>query len=799
MKRILFTLSILLPFTSFLAFAQSSLSGKISVKNSDQVLPGAIIYLPELKQGALAGLDGIYRLNNLPSGIFLVEIKSIGYNTFITSMKISGAERLDVSMEESAVEMDEVVVTGSVSTTQRLLNPIPMVSVDKYELKRKVSTNIIDALSSVPGISQISTGNAVSKPVIRGLGYNRVLVLHDDIRQEGQQWGDEHGVEIDDNSISKIEIIKGPGSLAYGSDALAGVLNFISASPLPEGTIEGNMQADYHTNNGLMDYSASHQGNIKGINWLVRGTYKQAGNFRNKYDDIVYNSGFNEKNLNGYIGLTKKWGYSFLRLSTFNQELGMIEGERDSAGKFLSLVLQPDNSVEEIAVSSKKLHSYDIDIPKQKISHNRAQLNSRIFIGEGSIQTDFGFQQNDRREFGEVESPGTAGLHFVLKTFNYNLKYNFRRINGWQNIAGVSGMIQKNSNKGEEQLIPDYLLNDLGLFFTTQKTWETLHLSAGVRYDNRHVETQSLLLENNSDPVYKFMGFNRNFDNVSVSAGISKNISEAAVLKFNYARGFRAPNLAELSTNGKHEGTFRYEYGNQDLKSEKSNQIDAGFTFNSHHVIFELNAFVNSIGNYIYIQKLAGIDGRDSIPDLSDPSPAFRFEQGNAILGGGEILFDVHPHPLDFLHLQQSFSLVKGILRNATDSTRNLPFIPAPVYRAEVRIQPLKFKQFQNPYIMLEYKYYFRKDDIFSAYGTETPTSGYGLLNFGMGAEIFSRSNKSLFSVHFQITNLMDIAYQNHLSRLKYAPENPLTHRTGIYNPGRNFSLKLEVPVHFRK
>lgn len=799
MKRFLFTLSILLPFTSFLILAQSSLSGKISVKNSDQVLPGAIIYLPELKQGALSGLDGTYRINNLPSGIFLVEIKSIGYNTFITSMKISGAERLDVSMEESAVEMDEVVVTGSVSTTQRLLNPIPMVSVDKYELKRKVSTNIIDALSSVPGISQISTGNAVSKPVIRGLGYNRVLVLHDDIRQEGQQWGDEHGVEIDDKSISKIEIIKGPGSLAYGSDALAGVINFISAPPLPEGAIEGNMQADYHTNNGLMDYSVSHQGNIKGINWLVRGTYKQAANFRNKYDDIVYNSGFNEKNLNGYLGLTKKWGYSFLRLSTFNQELGMIEGERDSAGKFLSQVLQPDNTVEEIAVNNKKLHSYDIDIPKQRISHNRAQLNSRIFIGEGSIQTDFGYQQNHRREFGEPVSPGTAGLHFVLKTFNYNLKYNFRRINGWQNIAGVSGMIQNNSNKGEEQLIPDYLLNDLGLFFTTQKTWETLHFSAGLRYDNRYVKTKTLLLGNGADPFYKFRGFERNFDNVSVSAGVSKNIADVAVLKFNYARGFRAPNLAELSTNGKHEGTFRYEYGNQDLKSEKSNQMDAGFTFKSHHVIFELNAFVNSIENYIFIQKLAGRDGKDSIPDASDPSPAFRFEQGNAILGGGEILFDVHPHPLDFLHLQQSFSLVRGFLRNATDSTRHLPFIPAPVYRAEVRIQPLKFKQLQNPYVMLEYKYYFRKDDVFSAYGTETPSGGYGLLNFGMGAEIFSRSNKNLFSVHFQITNLMDIAYQNHLSRLKYAPENPLTHRTGIYNPGRNFSLKLEVPLHFRK
>jgi iron complex outermembrane receptor protein len=552
-----------------------------------------------------------------------------------------------------------------------------------------------------------------------------------------------------------------------------------------------------------MDYSANHQGNIGGVNWLVRGTYKQAGNFRNKYDDIVYNSGFNEKNLNGYVGLTKKWGYSFLRLSTFNQELGMIEGERDSLGRFLAFAIQPGNSVDLIPVDNDKLNSYSFDIPKQKISHNRVQLNSRFFTGEGSLQTDFGFQQNSRKEFADPIVPDDAGLYFVLKSFNYNIKYNFRKNNGWQNIAGVSGMIQRNTNKGEEQLIPDYFLNDLGIFFTTQKTWNTLHFASGLRYDNRSVETETLLHETGSGDIltsqYKFKGFKQNFNNFSFSAGISKNISSSVLLKMNYARGFRAPNLAELSTNGKHEGTFRYEYGNRNLKSEKSNQVDAGVTFNSHHVVFELNTFVNSIENYIFIQKLTGVNGGDSIPDPADSAPAFRFEHGDAILGGGEVAFDVHPHPYDFLHLQQSFAIVKGVLKNAADSTRNLPFIPAPVYRAEVRVQPLKFKSLQNPYVLLEYKYYFKKDDVFSAYGTETPTGGYGLLNFGIGAEILSRKNKRVISVHFQITNVMNIAYQSHLSRLKYAPENPLTHRTGIYNPGRNFSFKLELPLYFGK
>jgi iron complex outermembrane receptor protein len=803
MKKFLFIIYVLLSFMIQIGNSQNSLVGKISLRDRDQPLPGVIIYLPDLKQGAISSVDGSYILNNLPSGTFLVEIKSIGYKTIITNQKISGASRLDVSMEESAVEINEVIVTGSVSATQKLLNPIPLTSVNKYDLQRSAATNIIDALSAIPGISQISTGFAVSKPVIRGLGYNRVLVLHDDIRQEGQQWGDEHGVEIDENSISKIEIIKGPGSLAYGSDALAGVLNFISTPSLPEGKMEGNIQANYITNNRLMDYSAYHQGNIRGFNWLIRGTYKQAGNFRNNYDKAVYNSGFNERNLNGYIGLTKKWGYSFLRLSTFNQELGMIEGERDSLGRFLALAVQPGKTVAEVPVYGDRLNQYGIDIPKQKVSHNRAQLNSRVFIGEGSLQSDFGYQQNNRREYSDPELPDTAELFFMLKSVNYNFKYNFPKLAGWQNIAGIGGMIQSNTNKADEQLIPDFSLNDLGLFFTSQKTWDKLHLSAGLRFDSRSIETKTLLKENKSEPAlpsdYKFRGFRRNFSNVSVSAGISKNISQSTILKLNYAKGFRAPNLAELSTNGKHEGTFRYEYGNQSLTSEKSNQVDAGLTFNTHHVALEFNTFVNNVVNYIYIQKLSNVEGTDSIPDPADSAPAFRFEQGNAVLYGGEISLDIHPHPYDYLHILQSFSIVKGFLKNRPDSARNLPFIPAPMYRAEIRIQPLKVKSMQRPYIMLEYKHFFEKDDVFSAYNTETPSSGYGLLNFGIGSGLISKKGKELFSIHFQITNVMNTVYQNHLSRLKYAPVNPATNRRGIYNPGRSLSIKLEIPIHLRE
>jgi iron complex outermembrane receptor protein len=798
----LYIIVLALLFIQVTANSQNSLSGKVGIKETENPLPGAIIYLPDLKQGTVANADGKFRFNNLPSGNFLVEIRSMGYKSYINYVKITGNITLDVALEESAVEMNEVVVTGSVMSTQKLLNPIPVVSLTEHELERNSALNVVDGLTRVPGVAQISTGNAISKPVIRGLGYNRVLVLHDDIRQEGQQWGDEHGVEIDDNSIDKVEIIKGPGSLMYGSDALAGVLNFISTPTLPSGKIQSTAQANFQSNNNLMDYSLNNQGNINGVNWLIRGTYKKAGNYRNRYDDLVYNSGYNEKNLNGYLGLTKSWGYSFLRFSTFNQELGIIEGERNENGRFISFVPRPNDVLEETEVSGSKLHSYDIDVPRQEIRHNRVQLNSKFLLREGSIQTDFGFQNNVRKEFADFAEPNTEELHFALNTFNYQLKYILPDMGGWQNIAGIGGMTQQNRNKGEEQLIPDYNLNDLGLFLTTQKTWEKLHLAGGIRYDNRYVNSKELLKPGVDSPSqandYKFEGFKKHFSNITLGIGVTRNITKSSVIKLNYSNGYRAPNLAELATNGKHEGTFRYEYGNKSLKPEFSHQLDAGVTVSTHHFSVEITPFVNSIQHYIYLNKLTNVLGSDSIPDPEDPAPAYQYKQGNALLYGGEISMDLHPHPFDFIHLQQSFSLVRGILKNQTDSTRNLPFMPAPNYRAEIRIQKIQFKRLKNPYALLEYNYYFKQNKIFSAYGTETPTPSYALLNFSMGAEVTSAKNETLFSVYFMINNIADVGYQNHLSRLKYAPENLATGRTGIYNPGRNFSIKIEVPIVFK-
>ena len=360
--------SIILIFITVLAIGQNSLKGVITDQQSQATLPGANIYFPDLKKGSTTDLDGFYEIKDLPAGSFLVEVSYLGYSTKLIKTAINGEITLDAELEPTAAEMSEVVITGTSLSTERKLNPIPTIVINKFSSYENSASNIIDAISKQPGISQITTGPSISKPVIRGLGYNRVVVLNNNERQEGQQWGDEHGIEIDEYAIDKVEIIKGPGSLVYGSDAMAGVINFIQPQPVDEGKIIGNIQSNYQTNNNLVALSGMTAGNINSINWLARVTGKKAGNYQNAYDGKVFNSGFNELAFTASAGISKKWGFSQLLISNFSQNLGLVEGERDSLGNFTRQVAINDSTVEDVVVTNNELNSYDIDVPYQKIN-----------------------------------------------------------------------------------------------------------------------------------------------------------------------------------------------------------------------------------------------------------------------------------------------------------------------------------------------------------------------------------------------------------------------------------------------
>ena len=770
-----------------LLMAQYKLSGTIKGSDNKEPLKNASIYFTDLKKNTTTDQNGSYFFENLKEGKYFVEISHSNYSTFLATIDVKNDTIANFELQKSAKEIAEVVVTAVSRASELKKIPVVIKSIDQSQINQNSSTNIIDGLKNIPGINQITTGAAISKPVIRGLGYNRVITLVNGIRQEGQQWGDEHGIEIDDYSVGKVEIVKGPGSLMYGSDGIAGVLNFISQKAPSDGKIENQLNTNYQSNNNLIANSFSNRGNKNGFVWEGRITNKMAGNYENKYDGKVYNSGFKENDGNLMLGINKNWGHSYFNFSTYNNTLNIVEGERDADGKFTYI----NGNGDEITATDADYKGYKTGFPHQKINHLRFTSNNYFLLKSGTINADFAFQNNKRREFGDATNPNDTELYFDLNTFNYNVRYNLKESKNWETSFGIGGMQQSNTNKGLEALIPDYNFFDIGAFVYTQKKFnENLTLAGGLRFDNRNVDSKEML----EDSDVKFSKFNKNYNGISGSLGLSYQMNPQSTLKVNLSRGFRAPNIAELASNGVHEGTFKYEIGDINLKSEISHQIDVAYFLNSDHITFEFTPFINFISNYIYTEKLQDANGNDVIIDPSNPVPAFKFTQGNAQLFGGEIFVDIHPHPFDWLHLENSFSYVRATQNNRPDNEKFLPFIPAPKYRGEIKTQ---FKEVNNTfsefYAKFSVDHYFKQNNIFSAFDTETSTPAYTLLSVGVGTNIKAFGKKDFFNLFISGENLANVAYQNHLSRLKYAPENLATGRVGVFNMGRNISTKLVI------
>ncbi len=785
-------------------FRDVTLTGKITDASTGITIPGAIVYIPDLKTGAISGVDGTYIINNLPQSKILIQVSSIGYKTIIETIDLSMISVKDFLLETSVTEMHEIIVTGLTAGAEKNRTPTPMSIVSKTMLLQNSSTNIIDAIAKQPGISQITSGSGISKPVIRGLGFNRVVVINDGIRQEGQQWGSEHGIEIDEYSVNKVEILKGPASLSYGSDAMAGVINIISAPTLPLGKIEGNIITNYQTNNGLVGYSANIAGNQKGLIWNLRYSNKMTHAYQNKYDGSVFNSAFKENTITGIIGVNKAWGYSHLHFSDYNLTLGITEGERDSlTGKFIKTMAINDTLIGSEVAAKKDFQSYSFYNPFQKITHYKIVSNNSFIIGNGSIKAVLGFQQNQRKEFGNVLMPKQYGLYFLLNTFNYDFRYVLPERNNLSISIGTNGMQQTSKNKGIEFLIPAYNLFDIGAFVIIRKSFKKLDISGGIRYDSRiqhgndlYVNSTGQKVENiDASTVQQFKQFNARFNGASGSVGATYQFSEKIFGKINASRGYRAPNIGELSANGVHEGTLRYEIGSPNLKAETSLQLDFAFGINSEHISAEVDVFNNSISNFIFSRQLNSILGGDSITQGFN---TFKFIAGNANLRGGEISIDFHPHPIHWLHFQNTFSYVQSLQKNQSDSTKYLPYTPPAKLQSELRADIKHIgNEVNDAYFKVELENYFAQNNFYSAYQTETQTPGYTLINLGAGSN-FTKNDKTFFSLYISVNNLADVAYQSHLSRLKYAPINYSTGRTGVYNMGRNISFKIVVPLDLK-
>ena len=693
------------------------------------------------------------------------------------------------------LQLNELTVTGVTGDTKMKHATAPVSIVTPQVLKATASTNIIDAIARQPGVSQLTTGGSISKPIIRGLGYNRVVVMSEGVRQEGQQWGDEHGVEVDGSSVNSVEILKGPASLMYGSDAMAGVVILHAQPTLAEGEMRASVSTEYQTNNGLFGYNLSMSGNQQGFVWDARFSQKLAHAYKNEYDGYVPGSQFRERAGRLMLGVNKGWGHSRLTATVYHLTPGIIEGERD-----------PETG--ELECNTDNIKTYGKTLPFQQVKHYKAVWDNSLNLTKGYLKAIIGYQQNRRQEF--EESMDEYELYFKLHTLTYDLRYVTNEFNGWKLSTGIGGMYQKSVNEGEEYLIPDYRLFDFGLYATATKTLgDCWTLNGGVRYDYRRLHGDAL----QEDGEMRFTDFSRHFNGLTGSVGAVCNINEHVNLRLNVARGFRTPNMSELASNGIHEGSIRYELGSQQLKAEYSLQADLGIDFTSQYVSAQLALFANRIDNYIFTHRVP--------EEIEEGYLTYAYTQGDARLLGFEAGIDFHP--IHSVHFSNTFSYVDAQLMHASADTKYLPFTPAPKWSSELKWELFHHSHstishhhsdyasalshmashvshvasglsFNNLYVAAGLDCYLKQTHIYSADDTETATPAYALFSLSAGTDL-QINGKKVAELYITADNLFNRAYQNHLSRLKYADENIVTGRRGVYNMGRNITFKIVVPI----
>ncbi|MDR1678259.1 MAG: TonB-dependent receptor [Prevotellaceae bacterium] len=662
--------------------------------------------------------------------------------------------------QDSVLALQEIVISGE----KLSLQSENVSNVEKISLQNNVDIqglSLAQKLTAVAGVSNLSTGSGIGKPVIRGLSGSRIAVFSQGVRIENQQWGEEHGLGLDEHGYESVEIVKGPASLLYGSDALGGVLAFSGESFAENNSLSAKLVSEYNSNTNGWRNNAGLKMSKKRLHFNVFGTYTTHEDYTDGADNKVDNSRFNTGDIKTTVAYMGANFHSSLHYNFLSENYGLTEPEEEEEG-------------EEHHHST--VNPRTPELPYQHLqTHIAGSNNTWFFANDSRLKVDLGFVSNRRQEFeeehehGVTETPeeheeheGEAALDMLLNTFSYNARW-FSPLwaKHWKLTVGSQGLYQQNENSGEERLIPNATTAEIGVFavsdfyFSDKSYWQI-----GVRADNRYI---------NSTADDDFSAFSDNFAAFNFSTGVFLKLPKKFSLRANIASGYRAPNMFELLSNGGHGGANRFEIGNAELKTENSYQVDFSFSYRSEHLELFVNPYFNYIHHYIYLQPTDAI---------RDEMPVYQYTQDDARLYGGEAGFHLHPHPADWLHLEASYANVFG--ENADG--KDLPLIPSQKINATVSANFKGKKMLRKYAFYLQNQYSFEQKRIADY---ETPTPAYNVLNAGVS---FTMAIKRITSIEVDIAcnNIFNEKYYDHLSRYK---------NEGIYNMGRNFIFRLSVPI----
>jgi iron complex outermembrane receptor protein len=705
-------------------------------KSTNEPVAGAGVYYPDTKTGAYTDAEGRFQFPASGRPL-LMQVSCVGYRTFLET--VSHGDGLVIYLEPSVHELQEIVISDNTSRLQgeHVMNVVKLSLNHNGEVQ---GLSLAEKLSSVAGVSNWSTGAGIGKPVIRGLSGNRIAVFSQGVRIENQQWGDEHGLGLDEHGYEQVEIIKGPASLLYGSDALGGVLYFADERYAKENSLEAALGSEYHTNTDGWRNTAALKLSKDRFHWNAFGGYTTHTDYTGGNGVRIDNSRFRTGDVKSSVGYTGNRLISSFKYNYLDERYGLSEpGEGEDHA------------------NSRRPAS-----PFQALTTHLASWENTVFFdNESRLKIDAGYVSNNRREFEDADE---AALNMNLRTVSYSAKWYSPRIaERWKVTVGSQGMYQTNGNAGEETLIPDAVTTDAGLFAVSDFNYDNAAFwQAGVRFDRRHIATRETAAEN---------AFTKSYHAATFSTGVFQPLAERLSLRVNLSSGYRAPNMFELLSDGVHEGTNRYETGDAQLKIENSYQADASLDYRTKHLELYINPYFNYIRNYICLQPTG---------DRRDDHAVFHYMQTDARLYGGEAGFHLHPHPWDWLHVEASYAGAFG----QDAARRALPLMPQQRVKATVSASFTGHHAGEKFSVYIHNQYAFDQRRV-AAY--ETPTGGYYLLDAGIALEL-NRLRQQFF-ITVAANNLLDKAYYDHLSRYK---------TDGIYNIGRNVCIKIRIPFRCR-
>lgn len=783
---------------SILSFGQAEcvIKGKVVDKNNEP-LTGATVILYPTKKATITNASGNYAIENLSKGSYLLEISFMGYISHIDSVSIDGKTIHNAQLKVSALSLQEVVVTDNYAETRKKEESLSMEIVNDEYLKQNLGGSLMNSLERLAGVTTIDIGSGQSKPVIRGLGFNRVVVVENNVKHEAQQWGADHGLEIDQYAVENIEVLKGPASLEYGSDAIGGVIDLKNRKLPAINSFGGTIDLSGKTNNDFLGSSISLYGRRKWFFADFRVTILDYGDYKVPADSVdiySYRAALYKNHLRNTAGKEQDLHFKFGIIQKRFQSLFFVSNVSSKSGFFANAHgLEPRNVDSEIYDKSDR----DILFPYQKVNHFKIINTSQYHWESLKFESNLSYQRNFRQEWSQYVSHGYMPSVFSdTLLFNPDLERQFDKDVYSGNVKlfwlttdkthlnfGINSDYQDNRIDGRGFIIPAYHQLNLGSYAIAKYSISNKSIvQIGIRYDYGKIKTSeyddwfpSPIVEN-SDTTMKYLqragNINRNFSNFTWSAGYNHNPGKWSY-KINIGKSFRMPIAKELAANGVNYHHFSYEIGNANLSPEVSYQLDAGVEFASEKFAIGATPFLNYFSNYIYLNPTSEHDRL-----YGNGNQVFNYTQSEVLRYGAEL--HAHYQLLKMLQLGMMGEYVYSEQLSGEKKGFTLPFSPPASAIFNIKYQKQKIKFVENVYLSIDYRITASQNNIVPP---EEYTDGYQLINLGLGGDIKTGNQK--IDISLQIQNLLNAKYFNHTSyyRLINVPES-----------GRNFIVNISIP-----